>query len=96
MNRFPTLLAVLLTAIATGAWAAADTSNPYDSAVRRANPNSMQGTRSTAPTSPGLQQRVNPNPPTLENGGIGNGNNLRSVPTKPDFDSQRPARDTTR
>ena len=94
MRALPPILALLLAAMAASAWA--DTSNPYNSAVRRANPNSMQGTRPVTPTSPALRQQVNPNPPTLQNGGIGNGNNLRSTPAKPDFDSQRPARDDNR
>jgi hypothetical protein len=58
--------------------AASDTNNPYNSPVRRINPNSRQGT--TAPN-PQLRQPTrqvdNPRPPTLENRGIGNGENLR-------------------
>jgi len=58
--------------------AANDTSNPYNSPIRRINPNSRQGT--TAPN-PQLRQPTprtdNPRPPTLENRGIGNGDNLR-------------------
>lgn len=58
--------------------AANDTSNPYNSPIRRINPNSRQGT--TAPN-PQLRQPTprtdNPRPPTLENRGIGNGENLR-------------------
>lgn len=58
--------------------AANDTSNPYNSPTRRINPNSRQGT--TAPN-PQLRQPTprtdNPRPPTLENRGIGNGENLR-------------------
>ncbi|MET3713799.1 TolA-binding protein [Pseudomonas sp. PvP001] len=58
--------------------AANDTSNPYNSPIRRINPNSRQGT--TEPN-PQLRQPTprtdNPRPPTLENRGIGNGNNLR-------------------
>ncbi|POA21901.1 hypothetical protein C1886_03400 [Pseudomonas sp. FW300-N1A1] len=47
--------------------------NPYNSPIRRVNPNSMQGTQPAAPairvpnTVPVLR------PPTLDNGGIGNG-----------------------
>ncbi|EIK95956.1 hypothetical protein PMM47T1_13390 [Pseudomonas sp. M47T1] len=88
----PPILALVLVASASAASAATDPGNPYNSAVRRANPNSMQGTQPVTPTSPGLRQQVNPRPPTLQNGGIGNGNNLRTPPAKPDFDSQRPAR----
>ncbi|QKZ05337.1 hypothetical protein [Pseudomonas eucalypticola] len=83
MRRYPLLLASLLLAVATSASAATDAGNPYNSAVRRANPNSMQGTRPVTPTSPNLQRQVNPQPPTLQNGRIGNGNNLRPAPSAP-------------
>ncbi|WAH55165.1 hypothetical protein LZ023_19075 [Pseudomonas silvicola] len=94
MSRYPLLLASLLLAAATSAAAATDPGNPYNSAVRRANPNSMQGTRPVTPSSPNLQRQVNPRPPTLQNGGIGNGNNLRPAPAPPTTPSQtapRPA-----
>ncbi len=94
MSVFPPVFALLLVVTSASAWA--DTNNPYNSAVRRANPNSMQGTQPVTPTSPNLRQQTNPRPPTLQNGGIGNGNNLRTTPSKPDFDRQRPARDDTR
>jgi hypothetical protein len=47
--------------------------NPYNSPIRRANPNSMQGTRPSAPTVRSPNFVPVPRPPTLENGGIGNG-----------------------
>ncbi|MGV8920013.1 MAG: hypothetical protein ACOH2R_19765 [Pseudomonas sp.] len=47
--------------------------NPYNSAVRRANPNSRQGTVSTTPSVQRNNPASNPRPPTLENRGIGNG-----------------------
>ncbi|VVO54824.1 hypothetical protein [Pseudomonas fluorescens] len=47
-------------------------SNPYNSPIRRANPNSMQGSRSSAPALRGPNTVPVPRPPTLENGGIGN------------------------
>jgi len=47
--------------------------DPYSNPIRRANPNSMQGTQPNVPT---IRQNPTvpvPRPPTLENGGIGNG-----------------------
>ncbi|MDE1166251.1 MAG: hypothetical protein PW845_12855 [Pseudomonas sp.] len=88
-------MAVLMFCAAAGAQAASDPNNPYNSATRRANPNSMQGTTPVTPGQ-GVNRQVNPRPPTLQNGGIGNGNNLRRDLSKPDFDSQRPARPTDR
>ncbi|WP_347906018.1 hypothetical protein [Pseudomonas purpurea] len=49
------------------------TDNPYNSPIRRANPNSMQGTQPNAPLIRGPSTAPVPRPPTLENGGIGNG-----------------------
>ncbi|MCP2072248.1 UNVERIFIED_ORG: hypothetical protein J2Y77_001684 [Pseudomonas lini] len=47
--------------------------NPYNSPTRRANPNSMQGTRPNVPMIHNNPTIAVPRPPTLENGGIGNG-----------------------
>ena len=47
--------------------------NPYNSPIRRANPNSMQGTQPSAPAVRGVNPVPVQRPPTLENGGIGNG-----------------------
>lgn len=88
MRIAPSILALIMLAGASAAWAATDASNPYNSAVRRANPNSMQGTQPMTPTSPGMRQQLNPRPPTLQNGGIGNGNNLRPAPAAPTTPSQ--------
>ncbi|MGE8485263.1 MAG: hypothetical protein ACN6Q5_22015 [Pseudomonas sp.] len=46
--------------------------NPYNNPIRRANPNSMQGTRPGIPVIRGPSTAPAPGPPTLENGGIGN------------------------
>jgi hypothetical protein len=46
--------------------------NPYNSPIRRANPNSMQGTQPSAPAIRGPNTAPVPRPPTLDNGGIGN------------------------
>jgi hypothetical protein len=55
---------------------AAGNNNPYNSPIQRANPNSRQG---SVPATPGARpvHRPNPRPPTLDNRGIGNGDNLR-------------------
>ncbi|RON09753.1 hypothetical protein BK659_07455 [Pseudomonas brassicacearum] len=47
--------------------------NPYNNPIRRANPNSMQGTQPSGPVIRGPNTVPVPRPPTLENGGIGNG-----------------------
>ena len=47
--------------------------SPDNGAIRRANPNSRQGTQSISPPVRGPATGVNPRPPTLENGGIRNG-----------------------
>lgn len=47
--------------------------NPYNSPTRRANPKSMQGTQPSAPAIRGPNTAPTQRPPTLENGGIGNG-----------------------
>lgn len=46
--------------------------NPYNSPIRQANPNSMQGTQPSAPGIRGPNTVPVPRPPTLDNGGIGN------------------------
>lgn len=49
-----------------------NSNNPYNSPIRRANPNSMQGTQPSAPAIRGPNTVPVPRPPTLDNGGIGN------------------------
>lgn len=49
-----------------------NSSNPYNSPIRRANPNSMQGTQPAAPVIRGPNTVPVPRPPTLDNGGVGN------------------------
>ena len=49
-----------------------NSTNPYNSPIRRANPNSMQGTQPGAPVIRGPNTVPVPRPPTLDNGGIGN------------------------
>jgi len=59
--------------------------NPYNSPIRNANPNSRQGTESSIPPVRGPSvtpnNSANPRPPTLENGGIGNGYPTRQQPS---------------
>ncbi|BBP59549.1 hypothetical protein [Pseudomonas sp. St316] len=69
--------------------------NPYNSPTRRANPNSMQGTRSNVPTIHDNPTVPAPRPPTLENGGIGNGYPRSGQPSgspRPTIESPTPPR----
>ncbi|MBV6749044.1 hypothetical protein KV580_01960 [Pseudomonas chlororaphis] len=47
--------------------------NPYNSPIRRANPNSRQGSVSSAPPLRGPSTLPTPRPATIENGAIQNG-----------------------
>lgn len=60
-----------------------NSNNPYNSPIRRANPNSMQGTQPSAPPLRGPNTVPVPRQPTVENRGIGNGQPIRSVPSNP-------------
>lgn len=82
-------------AVNVGLLAASDQANPYNSPIRRINPNSMQGTQPLAPQSPAERQQINPRPPTLQNGGVGNGQNMRPVPKAPQLEPIHPPRPTT-
>lgn len=63
---------------------------PDNGAVRRANPNSRQGTESIAPRVGGANiSPTQTRPPTLENGGIGNGYPTRQQPARPGGDAER-------
>ncbi|MGH8417697.1 MAG: hypothetical protein ACRER8_10510 [Pseudomonas sp.] len=64
--------------------------NSDNGAIRRANPNSRQGTQSISPSMRG--PNLNPAPqraPTLENGGIGNGYPTRQQPSRPSSGNER-------
>ena len=70
-------------------------SNPYNSPTRRANPNSMQGTQPNVPTLRNNPTVPVPRPPTLENGGIGNGYPRAGQPSgspRPTLESPAPSR----
>jgi hypothetical protein len=65
-------------------------SNSDNGAIRRANPNSRQGTQSISPTMRGPNLGpTQPRPPTLENGGIGNGYPSRQPATRPSSGTER-------
>ncbi|WP_237886003.1 hypothetical protein [Pseudomonas sp. PGPR40] len=72
--------------------------NPYNSPIRRANPNSMQGTQPNIPVIRGPNTVPVPRTPTLDNGGIGNRYPQdRPAPTsQPKFIPNPPPRDSDR
>ncbi|KPX42103.1 putative Lipoprotein [Pseudomonas syringae pv. helianthi] len=68
-------------------------SNPYNSPIKRSNPNSRQGTESITPRAPGPNIAPPVRKPSLENGGIGNGYPTRQTaprPSTPTTDPKRP------
>ncbi|MBV4530867.1 hypothetical protein HU719_005525 [Pseudomonas sp. SWRI107] len=104
MNLLPTLALGLLLSLPLHAapvappllLAASDSNNPYNSPIQRANPNSRQGSVPATPAVRGPGTQPNPRPPTLENRGIGNGDNLRRQPQAPNLEPTRPPRDSQR
>lgn len=76
--------------------AANDSNNPYNSPIMRANPNSRQGSVPASPPVRGPSTQPNPRPPTLDNRGIGNGDNLRREQQTPNLEPTRPPRDSLR
>ncbi|MFP5426934.1 MAG: hypothetical protein ACLGJA_13925 [Gammaproteobacteria bacterium] len=75
---------------------AANDNNPYNSPIQRANPNSRQGSIQATPPVRGPSTQPIPRPPTLDNRGIGNGENLRRQQQTPNLEPSRPARDSQR
>lgn len=75
---------------------AANDHNPYNSPIQRANPNSRQGSIQATPPVRGPSTQPIPRPPTLDNRGIGNGENLRRQQQTPNLEPTRPARDSQR
>ena len=62
--------------------------------IHRANPNSMQGTQPNAPAIRGIQTGPTTRTPSLENGGIGNGNPRRDTPpSRPATETKAPTYD---
>jgi len=76
--------------------AANDSNNPYNSPIMRANPNSRQGSVPAMPPVRGPSTQPDPRPPTLDNRGIGNGENLRREQQTPNLEPTRPPRDSPR
>jgi len=76
--------------------AANERSNPYNSPIQRANPNSRQGSVPATPPVRGPSTQPIPRPPTLDNRGIGNGDNLRREQQAPRLEPARPPRDSQR
>lgn len=75
---------------------AAGNNNPYNSPIPRANPNSRQGTVPATPPVRGPSTQPIQRQPTLENRGIGNGENLRRQQQTPNLEPTRPPRDSNR
>lgn len=76
--------------------AASDRNNPYNSPIQRANPNSRQGSVPATPPTRGPSTQPIVRPPTLDNRGIGNGDNLRRQQQTPNLEPTRPPRDSQR
>lgn len=75
--------------LASANYPAGTNNNPDNSAIRRANPNSRQGTESISPNMRGAVPRAGQQPPpTLENGGIGNGYPARQQSPRPSSGAQ--------
>lgn len=91
----PILIGATLVVLA-GSALAVDDSNPRNSPIRDINPNSQQGTVPDTPPVRGPSTQPNPRPPTLENRGIGNGDNLRREQQTPRLEPIRPPRDSQR
>ncbi len=74
----------------------AGSNNPYNSPIQRANPNSRQGSVPAAPPVRGPSTEPIYRTPSLDNRGIGNGNNLRRQQQAPNLEPTRPARERPR
>ncbi|MCX2889071.1 MULTISPECIES: hypothetical protein [Pseudomonas] len=75
---------------------AAGNNNPYNSPIQRTNPNSRQGSMPATPPVRGPSTDPYQRPPTLDNRGIGNGDNLRRQQQTPNLEPARPPRDNPR
>ncbi|WP_176508651.1 MULTISPECIES: hypothetical protein [Pseudomonas] len=75
---------------------AASNNNPYNSPIQRANPNSRQGSMPATPPVRGPSTQPIYRTPSLDNRGIGNGDNLRRQQQAPNLEPTRPARDGQR
>jgi len=92
----PILIGVLLLVLGSAPLRAADPNNPRNSPIRAINPNSQQGTLPDTPPVRGPSTQPDPRPPTLDNRGIGNGDNLRREQQTPRLEPIRPPRDSQR
>ena len=70
--------------------------NPYNSPIQRANPNSRQGSLPATPPVRGPSTDPYQRTPSLDNRGIGNGDNLRRQQQTPNLEPSRPPRDNPR
>lgn len=75
---------------------AAGNNNPYNSPIQRANPNSRQGSMPATPPVRGPSTDPYQRTPTLDNRGIGNGDNLRRQQQTPNLEPTRPPRENPR
>ena len=76
--------------LAAAGYPNAGANTPDNGAIRRANPNSRQGTESISPNLRGPNLGPSqPRPPTLENGGIGNGYPTRQASPRPSNGTER-------
>lgn len=75
---------------------AAGNNNPYNSPIQRANPNSRQGSMPATPPVRGPSTDPYQRTPTLDNRGIGNGDNLRRQQQTPNLEPSRPPRGNPR
>ena len=75
---------------------AAGNNKPYNSPIQRANPNSRQGSMPAMPPVRGPSTDPYQRTPSLDNRGIGNGDNLRRQQQTPNLEPTRPPRDNTR
>ena len=98
MNRCVRHLAVLALGLALAPFTQAQNApNGYEtnnSAIHRANPNSMQGTQPNVPAAPGIQPGPTRPRPTVENGGIGNRYPKQDTrPSRPATETKAPTYD---
>ena len=75
---------------------AAGNNHPYNSPIMRANPNSRQGSMPATPPVRGPSTDPYQRTPTLDNRGIGNGDNLRRQQQTPNLEPTRPPRGNPR
>ncbi|MDU9392413.1 hypothetical protein [Pseudomonas sp. zfem002] len=90
------LAAALLLALGSGLTLSAGAGDPRSGPIREINPNSQQGSVPATPPVRGPSTQPDTRLPTLENRGIGNGDNLRREQRPPRLEPIRPPRDSQR